>query len=173
MVPLPPTGIQNTNSNCWANSLLQMIANSPYLATKILGYRNTPALKPVAKALQAYYQGQIEGRDVAQIDSEALRQWAISRNTASSLHGDEDPYAPFVDILEVVKNNSSLTQTYTENIYGNDGHLIFSEDPRTTVRKSTRSRSPSRRRRGPRRTGTCSWGSPRCWTGPSTRPTFT
>lgn len=139
METLPPVGIANNNSNCWANSLMQTLANSPSIAAKIL---KTPALKNLAKLLQQYYQGQIDGVQVAKMNSEELRASARALNSkfSTSLNGrldfslddHEDPYDALIDILKAVNITPFLTQTHTQK--NREGNLVWTEAPRTIVK---------------------------------------
>jgi len=69
-----PVGIVNQGNDCPSNSIVQMISNSPSLARKILGHRNTANLKAFSSLIQQYYAAQMKGQPVSDIYSQKIRK---------------------------------------------------------------------------------------------------
>lgn len=69
-----PVGIYNRCNDCPSNSIIQVIANLPVVARKILGYRNDPKRKEFAALVQTYFNAQLEGKPVSNINSQAARK---------------------------------------------------------------------------------------------------
>lgn len=72
---LAPVGIPNGGANCWANAIIQLIANAPGLARQVLGRRNNAACKELAPLIQNYYETQLSAKGVARdVNSQTLRR---------------------------------------------------------------------------------------------------
>ncbi|NGX38451.1 MAG: hypothetical protein K1000chlam2_01625 [Chlamydiae bacterium] len=102
-----PVGITRPKGvmNCWGNSLMQTITNSPALTRSILDSSN-PNLKPIQSLIGIYHQAQ--QNPSGPIDAsfgQILRLWASS--ASNNFSSQEDPADVFAEIL------FELGQTYT------------------------------------------------------------
>lgn len=74
MKDLAPVGITNIANDCWANAILQLIANAPGIARQVLAHRNKESCRVFASQLQSYYDAQIQAKPLSDVNSQQLRK---------------------------------------------------------------------------------------------------
>ena len=130
MKDFAPVGLRNrAGADCWANSLLQLLLNSPYTSQRILARRNRAVNQEIpaqiSTMVQNYYKAQLEAEPIADsVDTRILRQLCPGIEKQIDIHSD--PYDGFVDVLR----NIGMDYIFTQKFDNGHGMVLKSETPR-------------------------------------------
>lgn len=134
MKDLPPAGIRNAGANCWANTILQFIANAPSISSQILSQRNEPQCQPTASLILDYFEDQLYGNDVTEkVDSQLLRESIenVPKNVFTQIdvsEGIEDIFGKAgikYEMVQDIRSKNGLS-TSRQNVYMIDLDLVTS-----------------------------------------------